>query len=327
MDLSDFRSFYNIKTEKEFENFCFKLVKVHYELNPIYRSFCDLINTPPDSINSYSQIPFLPISFFKTHDVKIFCEKEEAIFQSSMTSSIQPSRHFIKNLSDYENSFRKGFEHFYGEISDYTILALLPGYIERKNSSLIYMVSNLIQKTKSKHSGFYINDLKNLKNTLEEIDSKGYKTLLIGVSFALLEFINKYNFNLKNTIIIETGGMKGKLKELVRDELHEKLSKGFGVNNIHSEYGMTELFSQAYSKEQGLFICPPWMKVFTRDIDDPLFFDKSKPGGLNIIDLANFNTCPFIATQDLGKMHLDGSFEVLGRFDQSEIRGCNLMVI
>jgi len=320
-------SFYNIESEEKFERACFELLTKHYNSNSVYRSYCDLINKPPSSISSIREIPFLPISFFKTHKVKTFSEKSKIIFKSSRTTNKTPSQHFLKNTIDYKKSFSKSFELFYGKPSDWVILALLPGYYERNNSSLIYMVSDLIKQSNSSASGFYFNEFEKLYNVLLDLDSKKQKTILIGVSFALLSFIKKNKIKLKHTTIIETGGMKGKRRELIREELHEKLCNGFGVKSIHSEYGMTELLSQAYSIKNGLFECPPWMKVLSREIDDPLTLCEFKQtGGLNIIDLANSDSCPFIATEDIGKVYSDGKFKVLGRFDQAEIRGCNLMV-
>jgi len=319
-------SFYNIESEKKFERACFELLFKHYNSNSVYGSYCDLINKPPSSISSIREIPFLPISFFKTHKVKTFFEKSKIIFKSSRTTNKTPSQHFLKNTINYEKSFSKSFELFYGKPSNWVILALLPGYYKRNNSSLIYMVSDLIKQSDSSASGFYLNEFENLYKVLLDLETKKQKTILIGVSFALLNFIEKNKIKLKHTIIIETGGMKGKRKELIRNELHEKLCDGFGVKSIHSEYGMTELLSQAYSTKDGLFECPPWMKVLSREIDDPFTICKpEQTGGLNIIDLANSDSCPFIATEDIGRVYSDGKFEVLGRFDQAEIRGCNLM--
>ena len=319
--------FYKIKSEDAFEKFCFKLLYKHYESNSTYRSYCDLINRPPSIIKSVKEIPFLPVSFFKTHSVKTFNEKSKIIFKSSGTTNNKPSKHFLKDTTNYKKSFSKSFELFYGRPSDWVILALLPGYIENTESSLIYMITDLIKQSDSDSSGFYLDDFDKLHKTLLELESKKQKTILIGVSFALLNFIEKNKIKLKHTIIIETGGMKGKRKELIRTELHKTLCNGFGVKSIHSEYGMTELLSQAYSVKNGLFKCPPWMRVLSREIDDPLLLCKDEQaGGLNIIDLANSYSCPFIATDDIGKVYSNGYFEVLGRFDQAEIRGCNLMV-
>jgi hypothetical protein len=252
----------------------------------------------------------------------------EEVFSSSGTTGTTTSKHFVTDVSYYTKSYLKGFQQFYGDIKDYTILALLPNYLERKGSSLIYMVDDLIRKTNNIESGFYLNNLDELARKLKELNEANKKVLLIGVSFALLDLVEKYNFDLKNTIVMETGGMKGRRKELIRTELHDILQKGFGVEEIHSEYGMTELLSQAYSKGNGVFNTPPWMKILTRDTEDALtILPKNKNGGINIIDLANYNSCSFIATQDLGKVFDDDSFEVIGRFDNSDIRGCNLMVL
>lgn len=252
----------------------------------------------------------------------------QIIFTSSGTTGAKTSQHVVTDISLYEKSFLKAFEHFYGPVSHYCILALLPAYLEREGSSLVYMVDSLITKSRHSNSGFYLNNLDDLKKQLMLLQKKGQKTLLIGVSFALLDLAETMRFPLKNTIVMETGGMKGRRREMIRSELHQILKNAFGVEQIHSEYGMTELLSQGYSKGHGIFNCPPWMKVLIRDTEDPLSIQKSgKNGGINIIDLANLNSCPFIATQDLGKVHPNGSFEVLGRFDHSDIRGCNLMVV
>ncbi|MFC2443434.1 MAG: acyl transferase, partial [Capnocytophaga ochracea] len=243
------------------------------------------------------------------------------------TTGAQTSRHYVKDLSLYEQSFRKGFEHFYGNVEDYVVLALLPSYLERTGSSLITMVADLIERSGSEYSGFYLNEYDLLAERLQTLDASDKKVLLIGVSFALLDLITEHTFSLKNTIVMETGGMKGRRKELVREELHALLCKGFGVEMIHSEYGMTELLSQAYSVGKGIYKCVPWLKVLIRDTNDALsYLPTGKTGGLNIIDLANRESCSFIATQDLGKLYPDGTFEVLGRFDNADIRGCNLLI-
>ena len=234
----------------------------------------------------------------------------------------------MTDLKIYESSYLNGFETFYGNVEDYVVLALLPSYLEREGSSLIYMVNDLIKRSKNTDSGFYLNNTNALRQKIIGLENKGQKTLLIGVSFALLDFIEQESFELKHTIIMETGGMKGRRKELIREELHHTLKKGFGVDHIHSEYGMTELLSQAYSRGDGLFSCPPWMKILIREPEDPLSISNTtKSGGINIIDLANYNSCSFIATQDLGKFHSNNRYEILGRFDHSDIRGCNLMVL
>ncbi|MBT8324545.1 MAG: acyl transferase, partial [Winogradskyella sp.] len=238
------------------------------------------------------------------------------------------SQHFVSVVSLYEQSFIKGFSNFYGNIEDYVVLALLPSYMEREGSSLIYMVNDLIKQSKQPESGFYLNNMDDLYRTLQRLNESGKQTLLIGVSFALLDFAEQYQLKLDQCVVMETGGMKGRRKELVRSELHTLLKKGFGVDVIHSEYGMTELLSQAYSKGNGIFKTLPWMKVLARDTEDAqTILTSEKTGGLNIIDLANINSCSFIATQDLGRVYDDGQFEVIGRFDHSDIRGCNLMAL
>lgn len=312
----------------EFEKIAFQVFKFQFENNTVYRSFCDLLYKNPSDITSLEDIPFLPIEFFKSHDILSSKKSIEKTFSSSGTTGSTTSKHLITDLRIYEESFNEGFKQFYGKVEDYTILALLPSYLERDGSSLIYMVDALIKQTNKPKSGFYLDNLSELKDTLIELENKGEKVLLIGVSFALLDLVESHKFQLKNTIVMETGGMKGRRKELVREELHAILKEGFGIEEIHSEYGMTELLSQAYSKGHGIFECAKSMKIFTRDTEDALsILENNKTGGINIIDLANVNSCSFIATQDLGRVHNDGSFEIIGRFDNSDIRGCNLMAL
>lgn len=319
---------FSIQTNSEFEDLAFQVFKFQFENNSLYRSFCDLLYKNPSDISGIDEIPFLPIQFFKSHKVLSSTKKVEKVFASSGTTGNKTSRHFVTDLSIYETSFKQGFKQFYGDISDYAILALLPSYLDREDSSLIYMVDHWITASKKSKSGFYLNNLVELKDTLMELENKGENVLLIGVSFALLDLVEHYQFNLKNTIIMETGGMKGRRKELVRDELHSILKAGFGVEKIHSEYGMTELLSQAYSQGDGLFKCPNWMRILTRDTEDNLTIQETgKTGGITIIDLANINSCSFIATQDLGKVHPDSYFEIIGRYDNSDIRGCNLLMV
>lgn len=318
---------FGIKTDAEFEALALEIFKYQYHENQIYREFCQHLNRPEASIKNISQIPFLPISFFKTKKVVAESAESKFIFTSSGTTGNSTSKHYVKDILFYQQSYLTAFEYFYGKVSDYCVLAFLPSYLEREGSSLIYMVDDLIKKSNHPDSGFYLNDLDGLQRKLQRLDTHGTKVLLIGVSFALLDLIEQYRFDLKNTVVMETGGMKGRRKEIIREELHQILQKGFGVEDIHSEYGMTELLSQAYSKGNGIFKSPPWMKTMIRDTEDPLSFTKDKKtGGVNIIDLANINSCSFIATQDLGKVYEDGSFEILGRFDHSDIRGCNLIV-
>lgn len=324
----DVNSVFNIKSNADFEKVALDVFKFQFQNNRVYRSFCDLINKHPSDIKNYCDIPFLPIQFFKSHEVLSSNKPIEQTFASSGTTGNNTSKHFVTDLSIYEKSFTKAFENFYGNITDCVILALLPSYLEREDSSLIYMVSHLIEQSNHSCSGFYLNNLSELKDTLIALNESNTNVLLIGVSFALLDLVELYQFKLKNTIVMETGGMKGRRKELIRTELHKILKNGFGVDTIHSEYGMTELLSQAYSKGDGVFKCPAWMKVLIRDTEDALsIVPPEKTGGINIIDLANINSCAFIATQDLGKLHDHNTFEVIGRFDHSDIRGCNLMVL
>lgn len=319
---------FNIKSNTEFTNLALHIFKFQFENNPVYRSFCDLLYKHPSDINKIEDIPFLPIQFFKTHNVLSNNQPIEKTFTSSGTSGNVTSNHLVTDLTFYENSYSEGFNHFYGAIKNYVVLALLPSYLERDGSSLVYMVNDLISKSKQPESGFYLNNLEDLARTLNQLESKGQKTLLIGVSFALLDLVEQFQFNLKHTTVMETGGMKGRRKEIIRQELHKILQTGFGVDKIHSEYGMTELLSQAYSYGQGVFKCPNWMRILTRDTEDALtLHNDGKTGGINVIDLANINSCSFIATQDLGCVQENGSFEIIGRFDNSDIRGCNLMVL
>ena len=321
-------SIFDLKSEISFKKKTLEIFKFQFDNNNVYRSFCELLCKHPSEINDINDIPFLPIDFFKTKAVITSNSNIQQTFTSSGTTGSKTSKHHVKDLKLYENSFIKGFEQFYGSINNYTILGLLPSYLERDGSSLVYMVNTMIEKSNSPKSGFYLKDLEKLRNTIFELESKKEKTLLIGVSYALLDLIESYEFKLEHTIIMETGGMKGNRKEMVKSELHSILKKGFGVEHIHGEYGMTEMLSQAYSKRDGFFSTANWMKVLIRDPEDNMtILTNGKCGGINIIDLANIHSCSFIATQDLGKVHSNGLFELLGRFDQSDIRGCNLMVV
>ncbi|WP_430411537.1 acyl transferase [Kordia sp.] len=318
---------FNITDEATFEALTFQTFKHQFENNRTYRSFCDLLYKHPSDITKIEDIPFLPIEFFKSHEIVSNTNQIQETFTSSGTTGSTTSKHHVTDVSIYEESYRKGFDYFYGNIEDYIVLALLPNYLERKGSSLVYMANDLIKRSKQAESGFYLHDLKALTEKLIRLDTAGKKVLLIGVSFALLDLIETSQFKLKHTIVMETGGMKGRRKELIRTELHQLLCEGFGVTEIHSEYGMTELLSQGYSNGNGIFQTPPWMKLFTRDPEDALTIQTNgKSGGINVIDLANINSCSFIATQDLGKIYSNGTFEIIGRFDHSDIRGCNLMV-
>jgi hypothetical protein len=319
---------FTISSKKEFEKLTLKVFRSQYDNNIVYQDFCKHLKKNKSNVKSVSEIPFLPIQFFKSHEVLSSFEKIQQTFTSSGTTGIQTSKHFVTDVSLYEESYRKAFSEFYGNIEDYSVLALLPSYLEREGSSLIYMIEDLIKSSNHPDSGFYLNNYDELIAKLIELDNSGQNVLLIGVTYALLDLIEKQKFQLKNTIIMETGGMKGKRKEMIREELHQILIEGFGVSVIHSEYGMTELLSQAYSLGNGVFECPPWMQTLIRDTEDALsYVSEGKTGGINVIDLANLNSCSFIATQDLGKKNPNHSFEVLGRFDNSDIRGCNLLVI
>jgi phenylacetate-coenzyme A ligase PaaK-like adenylate-forming protein len=319
---------FTISSQKQFEKIALKVFRFQFENNLVYREFCDLLKTDLKKVKTLQQIPFLPIQFFKSHDVVSSENTIQEIFTSSGTTGMVTSRHLVTNVSIYEESYRLGFSQFYGNIEDYVVLALLPSYLEREGSSLIYMVKDLIKMSKHAQSGFYLHNHNELISKLIELDQAGQNVILVGVTFALLDLIEKQQFQLKHTIIMETGGMKGKRKEMIREELHKQLCEGFGVSAIHSEYGMTELLSQAYSLGEGIFECPSWIQILVRDTEDALtYIPNGKTGGINVIDLANINSCSFIATQDLGKKYPNNSFEVLGRFDNSDIRGCNLMVL
>ncbi|MEM0541745.1 acyl transferase [Flavobacterium sp. j3] len=319
---------FTISSQKQFEKIALKVFRSQYENNTVYREFCEFLKVEKHTVKSLEKIPFLPVQFFKSHDVISTSEAIQEIFTSSATTGMIASKHLVTDISLYEQSYRLAFSQFYGNIEDYAVLALLPSYLERSGSSLIYMVKDLIELSNNENSGFYLHNYDELITKLIELDSSGQNVILIGVTYALLDLIEKQNFQLKNTIIMETGGMKGKRKEIIREELHSILSEGFGVSNIHSEYGMTELLSQAYSLRNGIFECPSWMQILVRDTEDALtYVDYGKTGGVNVIDLANINSCSFIATQDLGKKYSNNSFEILGRFDNSDIRGCNLMVL
>lgn len=318
---------FKLNTDKSFKEYALEIFQFQAVRNRTYSDFINKLNIDTASVTKIEQIPFLPIQFFKTHQILSSTEPIQQVFLSSGTTDIIRSKHYITNLKLYKSSFTKGFQHFYGEIEDFTILALLPNYLEQEGSSLVYMIKELIEKSGSAESGFYLFNLNELAQKLILLDQNGIKTMLIGVSYALLDLIDLRRFDLKNTIIMETGGMKGQRKEMIKEELHQVLCDGFGVERIHSEYGMTELMSQAYSLGKGIFKAPPWMKILIRDTEDALNnLPQGRTGGLNIIDLANINSCSFIATQDLGKTYSDGTFEILGRFDNSDIRGCNLMI-
>ncbi len=318
---------FSIDGNEQFEAIALQIFQYQAQHCKVYREFIAGLNINPGNIKSIMQIPFLPIEFFKTHKILSTDDEVQITFTSSGTTGIITSSHNVTDVSWYEDSFRKAFEIFYGDIKSYTVLALLPSYLERKGSSLVYMADDLIKQSNNPDSGFFLYNHDELAHQLKKQQNAGKPTLLIGVTFALLDFIEQHQISVTQLIVMETGGMKGRRKEMIREELHDTLCKGFGVDAIHSEYGMTELLSQAYSKGYGIFNSPPWMRVITRDTNDPLsILENNKTGGINVIDLANINSCSFIATQDLGKIYADGSFEVLGRFDNADIRGCNLLI-
>lgn len=313
---------FSISGETDFNQLALEIFRYQYFNNPIYQTYCKHLNINTKGIIHYKNIPFLPISFFKTHRVACFESQPEISFSSSGTTGMETSKHHVKQLGIYESSFLNAFERFYGQAEDYLILGLLPSYLEREGSSLIYMVDKLIEKSTHPDSGFFLDDHESLLKIIEA--NTTHRVILIGVSYALLDLAEKYNPNLSDCIIMETGGMKGKRKELIKTDLHNLLKEGLSVKEIHSEYGMTELLSQAYSIGTE-FKCPPWMKILTRSYNDPFEIISEKTGGINVIDLANIYSCSFIATQDLGKVY-ENHFEVLGRFDHSDLRGCNLLV-
>lgn len=310
-----------------FESYALSIFRYQYKHCIIYREFVDAIGKSPDNINTIKHIPFLPISFFKTHLVTSGNFKPEAIFESSGTTQTQNSRHLLKDISLYEESFLQGFRQFYGSPEDYVFLCLLPSYIERGNSSLVYMADALIKMSKKPESGFYLSEWEQLANTLQELKSKKQKVILLGVTFALLDFAERYPIDLSGIIVMETGGMKGRREEWTRMQVHNFLKKQWNLNAIHSEYGMTELLSQAYSGGEGIYKASNTMRVFVRDENDPFDIREQGSGVLNIIDLANIHSCSFIATDDIAKIAADGSFEVMGRLDNSALRGCSLMVV
>lgn len=320
------QSIINIQSKTEFDALALEVFRFQVQQNKVYKEFVNLLKINPDSITQVEEIPFLPISFFKSHQVTSTssCEK---VFKSSGTGNQTRSNHFVSSLSVYQESFTKGFASFYGSYKDYTFLALLPSYLEQGDSSLVYMADFFIEETKQNGSQFYLNNHSELNTKIKELETNRKPYLLIGVSYALLDFVEEFPQSNTTGIIMETGGMKGRRKELTKEELHQTLSKGFGCKNIHSEYGMTELLSQAYSQENGDYSCPPWMKVVTRSTTDPLELTPTGTRGLiNVIDLANIYSCSFIATDDVGLVQDDQTFKILGRFDTAEIRGCNLMV-
>jgi len=313
--------------EADFPTLAMDIFNFQYGNNPVYKAFVDALKIKPNSVNSLEKIPFLPIIFFKSQQIKTGEFSAEEVFESSGTTDSVRSRHFVKDLGLYTKSFIQTFEKNYGPVNECCIIGLLPSYLERNTSSLVFMVKELIKLSGHSQSGFYLDDFEKLQNILFDLERKKQKTILIGVTFALLDFAEKYAMPLQSTTVMETGGMKGRREEMTRTEVHEILKKSFSVNEIHSEYGMTELLSQAYSKGNGLFKSSPWMKIFIRDEEDPFSVKQIGSGALNIIDLANIYSCSFIATDDAGKLNDDGSFEILGRIDGSDLRGCSLLIL
>jgi phenylacetate-coenzyme A ligase PaaK-like adenylate-forming protein len=321
------KQLFRIDSEAQFEETALEIFRFQFSNNSLYHQFVESLSIEIEQVDSITKIPFLPIEFFKSHIVETGRFHPEAVFSSSGTTGITTSKHYVKDLIIYQESMLAGFKRFFGKPSDYVILALLPSYLEREGSSLVYMSEKLIKMSKDRRSGFCLHDYEKLSHLLSVLKQKGQKTLLIGVTYALLDLAEQYPIHFPELILMETGGMKGKRKEMVREELHEQLKAAFGVAQVYSEYGMTELLSQAYSKGNGIFNTPPWMKVLIRDVNDPLsLLPDGKSGGINVIDLANLYSCSFIATQDLGKKISKDEFEILGRFDNSDVRGCNLLV-
>ena len=315
---------FNCTNDATFEKLALEIFDFQMENNLTYAAYAALILRGKNPVN-INEIPFLPVEFFKTEQIIWQGQVIEEIFLSSGTTGEQ-SKHLVSNIELYKSSYQKTFQLFYGDITDYCILALLPSYKEREGSSLIYMVDDLIKKSKHPQSNYYLNNYEELATTLKGLENKKQKTILFGVTYALLDLAEVFPQKLEYIIIMETGGMKGQRKELIKEEIHSILKHSFATENIHSEYGMTELLSQGYSKGNNIFKTPPWMKILTRDVNDPLSIISNKTGGINVIDLANIYSCPFIATQDLGRTFDDGSFSVLGRFSNADIRGCNLLV-
>ena len=319
-------------TAVDFTETALEVFRFQYNNNAVYRQFCTALHINENSVSSIENIPYLPIAFFKTHKVTSTAFNPAMVFESSGTTQTINSKHFVKDIGLYQKSFSKAFRLFYGDVKDYCILGLLPSYLERNNSSLVMMVNELIQQSGHPQSGFYLNNYQELKNTIKQLEQQQQPTLLIGVTFALLDFAEQFPLPLFYTRIMETGGMKGRKKEITRQQVHLVLQKAFQLQQIQSEYGMTELLSQAYSKGNGIFNTPPWMKILMREEDDPFAIHSNKEGiissgAINIIDLANLYSCSFLATDDAGKLYADGSFEILGRLDHSDIRGCSLLAL
>lgn len=318
---------FGITDDISFNEVALEVFRHQADTSPIYKKYINSLGINAKDIMHYSKIPFLPIQFFKTQNIIESGKNPTITFSSSGTTGMINSQHHVVDLDWYHQSFKKAFELFYGNIEEIAIVALLPSYLERDGSSLIYMIDDLIKSSKQPESNYFLYNHEELCQTLLELKQKQTPTILIGVTYALLDFIENYSIDFPDLIVMETGGMKGKRKEMVKEELHKILCTGFSVDQIHSEYGMTELLSQGYSTGQGLFKTPPWMKIMIRDTNDPLsLLNNQKTGAVNVIDLANYHSCSFIATQDLGRLNPNNTFEILGRFDNADIRGCNLLV-
>ena len=320
-----FAEFYSADKSENFERLAMQAFYFQYMNNPVYRRYCDLLNIDVGAINYIEDVPFMPVEFFKTH--KVICDgvEPEVTFTSSSTTGAVPSSHYVADAKVYREAFVSGFKQFYGSPDDYCILALLPAYLERTGSSLVYMADELIRLSEHSLSGFFLNNHKELYDRICCLEAKAEKYILIGVSFALLDFADNYKLRMKHGIVMETGGMKGRRKEITRSELHSILAGSFGIQQIHSEYGMTELLSQAYSDGGGIYRCSKTMKVLVRETNDPLTIHAFGNGAINVVDLANIYSCSFLQTSDLGEVFDDGSFTVSGRFDSADVRGCNLM--
>jgi phenylacetate-coenzyme A ligase PaaK-like adenylate-forming protein len=338
---------FRICNDEQFQECCLKIFHFQYSYNPVYRQYVNLLEIDRNSVNTIKNIPFLPIRFFKSHTIISSADaavEAQKVFTSSSTTGMTPSKHYVVDLRLYEESFLSAFRMFYGDPSEYVILALLPSYLERDGSSLVYMAEHLIKLSNRPESGFYLYNHEELFSTLLALRAMKKKTLLLGVTFALLDFASKYSLEQSDArgqspsdwslTVMETGGMKGRGEELPREEVHRRLKMALGVNAIHSEYGMCELLSQAYSRGKELFQSPPWMKIVLRDFSNPFKITASDEiaagekarGPINIIDLANVNSCSFIETEDVGSLYPDGQFTIESRISHSERRGCNMLI-
>ncbi|MBX6380750.1 MAG: acyl transferase [Thermoflavifilum aggregans] len=325
--IKDFKAQLFSVSSETFEAKAIELFHYQYHAVSVYRTFVDHLHINPQEVKQLTDIPFLPVASFKYHAVTDETDPLPACyFESSTTTGLTPSRHYVRDPELYRKSLVKGFQQFYGPLDQYAILGLLPHYLERPHSSLIFMVREWMDLSQHPENGFYLNDTQALSHKLRELEARQQPTILLGVTYALLDFAAQYPMPLRHTIVMETGGMKGRRREMIREEVHEMLQKAFQVDCIHAEYGMAELLSQAYARCKGQFACPPWMRVLVRDSYDPMDVRLEGQGVLNIIDLANVHSCAFLATEDVGRVYADGSFEVLGRLDASEWRGCNLLV-